>query len=90
MKIQWYGWFTSPFLCEEAASNRCSSHIDGGILKQVKWMKIQNSQCKDNDNEKMKLKDEIRVPRKVGGIQLIQQLLNQRVSNKGTQISDLT
>ena len=37
---------------EEAASNRCSSHIDGGILKQVKWMEIHNSQCKDKDNEK--------------------------------------
>ena len=37
---------------EEAASNRCSSHIGGGILKQVKWMKIYNSQCKDKDNEK--------------------------------------
>ena len=37
---------------EEAASNRCSSHIDGGILKQVKWMKIHNSQCKDKDNVK--------------------------------------
>ena len=43
---------TNDFDSEEAASNRCSSHIDGGILKQVKWMKIHNSQCKDKDNEK--------------------------------------
>ena len=37
---------------EEAASDRSSSHIGGGVLKQVKWMKIYNSQCKDKDNEK--------------------------------------
>ena len=35
---------TNDFDSEEAASDRCSSHIDGGILRQVKWMKIHNSQ----------------------------------------------